>query len=226
MNGDSLYGYWQTSYINYAPDFGNGITYTVGTDNYATKWNYSMMNANTWKVNFTLPKAPTAGTQGRFYLALASSYGSNLTISVNGTQVGRFAPGNPSDAVVRLGSQGAFWDTSLLFNATLLKAGANTLSISQSGGTLEWDYLRLEANGTGAVGVINEASSSPVRLPAISLRGAALAGDGVHGLDVIGLDGRMLGHAIAGQTLDLSRFPHGTYIVRCGAEVFSVAWTR
>jgi hypothetical protein len=35
-----------------------------------------------------------------------------------------------------------------MFNSNLLKAGANTLTIDQSGGgaTLEWDYLRLEAN--------------------------------------------------------------------------------
>ncbi|MGO9838267.1 MAG: hypothetical protein ACLP1X_29145 [Polyangiaceae bacterium] len=71
-------------------------------------------------------------------------------MSVNGTSIGSFQSGNPTDSVVRLGSHGAFWDTQLLFAANLLKAGANTLTIrdSSAGATLEWDYLRLEADGT------------------------------------------------------------------------------
>jgi hypothetical protein len=101
-------------------------------------WNYSMMGATTWTVNFTLTNAPTAGSMARFYLALASSDGANLTVTVNGTSIGAFGPGNPTDSVVRLGSHGAFWDDSLIFNSNLLKAGANTLTIkdSSAGGTL------------------------------------------------------------------------------------------
>jgi hypothetical protein len=136
--------------VTYAANFGKGVTYTVGTDEYSTVWNYSMMGATTWTVNFTLTNAPTAGSMARFYLALASSDGANLTVAVNGTSIGAFGPGNPTDSVVRLGSHGAFWDDSLIFNSNLLKAGANTLTIkdSSAGGTLEWDYLRLEADGT------------------------------------------------------------------------------
>ncbi len=58
LNGDSLYMYWPTSWVNYTSEFGSGITYTVGTSVDSSTWNYSMMNAQTWKVNFTLPKAP------------------------------------------------------------------------------------------------------------------------------------------------------------------------
>jgi rhamnogalacturonan endolyase len=147
LNGSFNYSLWATSYVNYASQFGKGVTYTVGTDEYSKVWNYSMMGATTWTVNFTMANAPT-GTQGRFYLALASSDGSNLKVSVNGTSIGSISPQNATDSVVRLGSHGAYWDTSLTFNASLLKAGANTLTITQSGSgaTLEWDYLRLEAD--------------------------------------------------------------------------------
>jgi rhamnogalacturonan endolyase len=150
MNGPYDYSLWATSYVNYSSQFGNGVDYTVGKDDYSTVWNYSMMGAQTWTVNFTLANAPTKGSTGRFYLALASSDGANLTVSVNGTSIGSFQPGNPTDSVVRLGSHGAFWDTQLLFDANLLKAGANTLTIrdSSASATLEWDYLRLEADGT------------------------------------------------------------------------------
>jgi rhamnogalacturonan endolyase len=223
LYGDSLYGYWETAYINYPTEFPNGITYTAGADNYSKAWNWAMMDAQTWKVNFTLPKAPT-GTQARFFLALASSFGSHLAISANGAQIANFAPGNPSDAVVRLGSHGAFWDTSIVFNATALKAGANTLSIAQSGGTLEWDYLRLEADGTGVTGVINELKSGALVRRTISLRSAFLTGDGIHGVDLIGPTGRILARSIAGQALDISHFPRGMYVARCGKEVIAVPW--
>ncbi len=150
MNGSYDYSLWATSYVNYSSQFGNGVDYTVAKGDYSTVWNYSMIGAQTWTVNFTLANAPTTGSMGRLYVALASSDGANLTVSVNGTSIGSFQPGNPTDSVVRLGSHGAFWDTQLLFNANLLKAGANTVTIrdSSAGATLEWDYLRLEADGT------------------------------------------------------------------------------
>lgn len=109
--------------MDYTTQFGKGVTYTVGTDDYSKVWDYEMLGAGTWTVNFNLTKAA----------------------------IGNITPGNSSDAVVRLGSHGAFWDTPLTFDASLLKAGANTLTIEQTGGgaTLEWDYLRLEADGTG-----------------------------------------------------------------------------
>jgi rhamnogalacturonan endolyase len=149
LNGPYAYSIWPTSYETYAAMFGAGVTYTVGTDDYSKVWNYSMVGAATWTVNFTLATAPTTGSMARFYLALASNDGDNLTVKVNGTSMGDFdPPGNQSDAVVRLGSHGAFWDGSIVFAASALKAGANTLTITSTGGTLEWDYLRLEADGT------------------------------------------------------------------------------
>ncbi len=108
-----------------------------------------MMGDTTWTVNFTMANAATAGSQGRVYQALASSDGANMSVSLNGTSIGTFSPGNATDAVVRLGSHGTFWDTQLLFDAGLLKPGANTLAIKDASadGTVEWDYLRLEAGG-------------------------------------------------------------------------------
>jgi len=67
-------------------------------------------------------------------------------VSVNGTSIGKLAPQNQSDAVTRLGSHGYFWDGQIVFDATALKAGANTLTITSSAAGTEWDYLRLEAN--------------------------------------------------------------------------------
>jgi rhamnogalacturonan endolyase len=144
LNGAINYTNWATSYETYAANFGNGVTYTVGTDDYSKVWNYSDMDTSPWTVNFTMATASTG--QARFYVALAANEGGSLTVTVNGTQVGTLAPQNQSDAVTRLGSHGYFWDGELVFNANVLKAGANTLTIKGSGDALEWDYLRLEAN--------------------------------------------------------------------------------
>ena len=235
LNGDSLYPYWATSYVDYPTEFPKGITYTAGVDDWSKVWNFALMNDvnNAWAtnppntVNFTLPKAPTAGTQARFYLALASSFASGLSVAVNGTSIGNISPGNPSDAMVRLGSHGAFWDGQILFNANLLKAGANTLTIGQTksgeSATIQWDYLRLEADGTAAT-PDNLAARTVEQ--AIRRNGSALTGDGIHALDLVGVDGRMLGHAGPGEALDLASLARGAYFARCGRETLPLAWTR
>jgi rhamnogalacturonan endolyase len=144
LNGAINYTNWATSYETYATNFGKGVTYTVGTDDYSKVWNYSDMDTSPWTVNFTMAAAPTG--QARLYVALAANEGGSLTVTVNGTAVGTLSPQNTSDAVNRLGSHGYFWDGQIVFAASALKAGANTLVIKSSGGALEWDYLRLEAN--------------------------------------------------------------------------------
>jgi rhamnogalacturonan endolyase len=144
LNGAINYTNWATSFETYAAHFGNGVTYTVGTDDVSKVWNYSDMNTAPWTVNFNMAAAPTG--QARLFVALAANEGGTLTVTVNGKQVGTLSPQNPSDAVWRLGSHGYFWDGQIVFAASALKAGANTLTIKSSGQALEWDYLRLEAN--------------------------------------------------------------------------------
>ena len=143
LNGAINYTNWATSYETYATNLGNGVTYTAGTD-YSKVWNYSDMDTSPWTVNFTMTAAPTG--QARLYVALAANSGGSLTVTVNGTAAGTLSLQNTSDAVTRLGSHGYFWDGQIVFSASALKAGANTLVIKSSGGALEWDYLRLEAN--------------------------------------------------------------------------------
>lgn len=234
LNGDSLYAYWATSYVNYPSEFPNGTTYTVGKDDWSKTWNYSMMNDldSSWAtnppsmVNFTLSKAPASGTHGRVYLALASNIGVHLDVSVNGTSIGSFAPGNTSDAVVRLGSHGAFWDTGLVFSAGLLKAGANKLTIRQTksgeGATLEWDYLRLEADtGTATNGIEAKATVAGLRRV-----GPFLYGDGIHPIELSTLAGQIEVSVGPGEPLSLQRLPRGAYVARCGKANLSLAWIR
>jgi rhamnogalacturonan endolyase len=145
LNGPINYTNWSVADVTYEATFGKGVSYTVGTDDYAKVWNYASQDTAPWTVSFTMGAAPTG--QARLYVALAANEGGSLTVTVNGTQVGTLAPQNTSDAVIRLGSHGYFWDGQLVFAASALKAGANTLTIKSSGAALEWDYLRLEAGG-------------------------------------------------------------------------------
>ena len=153
------YSIWPTSFINYPTQFPNGVNYTVGTSNWKTDWNYAQVcNANNswaispWTINFTLAQAPTTGSKAALFLGLSSNYTSHLTITVNGTQIYSSAMANGSDAVIRLGSHGAYYDSLITFNSNLLKKGANTIILNQvkagEGNTIEYDYLRLEATGT------------------------------------------------------------------------------
>ena len=76
LNGAINYTNWATSYETYSTNFGKGVTYTVGTDDYAKVWNYSDMDASPWTVNFTMAAAGTG--KGRFYVALAANSGGSL----------------------------------------------------------------------------------------------------------------------------------------------------
>ena len=145
---DGLYNYtqWQ-NYINISNMSPNGgPNYTVGTSDWTKDWNYGQIGPITNTINFNLAQAPKTGVQSSLYLALASSYSTHINITVNGTQIASFVPGNGSDALVRLGSHGAFWDTRFPIAAGLLKAGTNTIVINQLKGTVEYDYIRLEAS--------------------------------------------------------------------------------
>jgi hypothetical protein len=84
----------------------------------------------------------------------------------------------------------------------------------------------LEADGTGVTNVNSAFSSAAIVRHSISLKSALLIGDGIHGVDLIGPDGRVLAHSKAGQTLDLSGFPRGMYFARSGKNVIAVPWMR
>jgi len=143
-NGDFNYTQWQ-NYMNMPTDYPNGVNYTVGTSNYAKDWNYGLRDVTSWNINFNLFEAPFAGSKVSLYLALASNYYTRFNVVVNGTTLISIGPGNGSDALIRLGSHGAFWDTHVDIPANLLKKGANTIVLSQTKGEIEFDYLRLEA---------------------------------------------------------------------------------
>ncbi|MGC3988773.1 MAG: AI-2E family transporter [Chthoniobacteraceae bacterium] len=172
-----------SKWMEYPNDFPSGPNYTVGTSRWTTDWNFiqpvvysttQTWNSSSSTITFNLASAPASGAQAQLYLGLASDYYTALIISVNGTNLGGskgpitnvtatpstlvstgFVPGyTGSDGSIREYNNGAFSDERITLPGTLLKAGANTITISQRqvGGTYfadhaMYDYVRLELTG-------------------------------------------------------------------------------
>ncbi len=142
-NGAFNYSLWATSYVN--PEFADGLTYTIGKSNWRKDWNYAHINTAPWTIAFNLKAAPEKGSPASLYIGLASSE-TTISVKLNGTDIGSYRTPCPSHPVIRLGSHGAFSETRLDIPSQLLKKGANKLVISQTKGTSQYDYLRLEAH--------------------------------------------------------------------------------
>ncbi len=153
-------------FMDYKDEFPNDIVYTIGQSNWSTDWNYvqqynmvGLTNQSAppeWKVKFDLANAPTTNTTAAVYIAVASAFRAALRVSVNGTDItpgtGVYPP-NPSNATIRKGIHGAFGDLRLTFPSELLHAGVNEVSFTllNHGGDIQYDYLRLEAQGTSVL---------------------------------------------------------------------------
>ncbi|MEO5712742.1 MAG: polysaccharide lyase family protein [Luteolibacter sp.] len=165
-----------SKFLEFPYDFPNGLNYSVGASRWSTDWNFAQPVVNsttgTWNsssstITFNLASTPAAGTQSSLFLGLASDYYTALVLTVNGTNLGStsgvtatpsalpstgFVPtSSRSDSTIRESINGAFSDERVTFPGTLLKAGANTITIAQRqvGGTYfanhaMYDYLRLE----------------------------------------------------------------------------------
>jgi rhamnogalacturonan endolyase len=105
--------------------------------------------ATPWSISFDMPTAP-AGGKATLRLAISGTGARSLDVSVNGQSVGKLdhlvtdgtmgATGN--------GIQGIWYEREVPFDATLLHAGTNVLTLTVPAGPLSggmiYDYLRLE----------------------------------------------------------------------------------
>ncbi|HVZ80588.1 MAG TPA: polysaccharide lyase family protein [bacterium] len=145
------------AFLDYANQFPGGVSFTVGSSNPGTDWNYcqpttytgSAYTGTTSRIYFNLASAPSAAQTARLYIAFASNYSSACILTVNGTvqtaavmgstngqyasitnpATGFYPPAHSFDSIVRLGSQGAWGDAYLDFAANKLHAGTNEIDI-------------------------------------------------------------------------------------------------
>ena len=152
-NSPSAWG----AFLAYANQYPGGVSFTVGSSNPGTAWNYcqpTTLNGSSYvgttsHIYFNLPSAPSAAQTARLYLAFASVYSAACILTVNGTvqtasvmgstngnytaisnpSTGFYPPDVSFDSIVRLGSQGDWGDAYLDFAANKLKAGTNEIDI-------------------------------------------------------------------------------------------------
>lgn len=150
--------YWQWGlYYEYPREFPHDVDFTIGQSEWRRDWNYCQppriegrqVKPTTWTIHFNLPEAPRGHAALR--LAICGSRGrGGIDVAVNGSPAGNTGPIPDSGVMHRDGIRGYWCERDVSFDASLLKRGANTLTLTNPArrwvdGVL-YDYLRLEAN--------------------------------------------------------------------------------
>ncbi len=160
--------------LQYAKLFPDDITYNIGKSDYHKDWFFDQPPHNTdpaahaapffgvvgadnrtganghatpFTIKFDLPNAPASGT-ATLRLAICGGGPRSLAVTVNDQpagQVNRITnDGTPKEHQI----SGMWYEREVPFNAILLKAGSNTLTLTVPEGAvsngLEYDYIRLE----------------------------------------------------------------------------------
>jgi rhamnogalacturonan endolyase len=139
---------------------------------------YGRGKETVWTIKFTMPKDEHGMAALRVALAGANPpRGGGLAIGVNGTYVGALGdgsnPDNPrvinTDAIRYNTDKGLWQQRTLKFDASLLKAGENTMTFTVPAGEVSsgvvWDYLRLELDENGTAPAVVPASVPTAPLP-------------------------------------------------------------
>ncbi|HVS54290.1 MAG TPA: polysaccharide lyase family protein [Opitutaceae bacterium] len=152
-HGDDFreWGLW----LKYPEEFPHGVNFVVGTSSERTDWNYAQPTVKgarkpagtQWNILFDLAAAPKKG-RATLRLALAGATNADLVVFVNGRSIGEITTGKDS-AMIRAGIHGQYLERDLAFAATLLKGGANRITLDQRAGgaaqiNVMYDCLRLE----------------------------------------------------------------------------------
>jgi rhamnogalacturonan endolyase len=162
LHGDNYY-HWGL-YLDYPKDFPTDVHYTIGKSDFHKDWNYVQIprapsdattgreggSATTWTVNFNLPQAPRGKAILR--MALCGSSGTTVSVAVNGHRAGDTGRLPYNATINRDAVQGNWFERDVNFDASLMHAGDNVLTLSIPAGGLtngvEYDYLRLELADT------------------------------------------------------------------------------
>lgn len=147
-------------YLEYPKLFPNDVDFTIGKSDYRKDWFFEQVphatednptgrgfgRATTWTIHFTLPETPQGKATLR--LALAGVSARNIAVAVNDRPAGTVTGLAYNATINRDGIQGSWAEKDVAFDAALMHAGANTLTLTIPAGGLTsgiiYDYLRLE----------------------------------------------------------------------------------
>lgn len=183
------------------------LTYTVGTSDPAEDWYYAQCKNGTWTVKFNADNTFTG--LGRFTASMAGTTNKpKLKVSLNGTQIASWSLSNNDAAIYRSATQaGRHVVKSATFDASLIKAGENELTLTMSGisknGGILYDCIKMEA----------QAATGETSLESVT---AEAAGD----YEIYNLSGMRVTVA---PSLDILDLPAGIYIWCRGATTGKIA---
>jgi rhamnogalacturonan endolyase len=145
--------YWQWGLYNeYPKEFPDDVNFVIGQSDYRNDWNYCQCpradrpNGTPWTITFKLPDV--ARGKATLRLALAASSARRINLIVNAKEAGDTGPLIDTATIRRDGIRGYWVEKDISFDASLLKAGQNTLTLTippgNAMGGVEYDYVRLE----------------------------------------------------------------------------------
>jgi len=135
----------------YAARFPQGVRYVVGQSDYSKDWPYLQVpypgkpELTPRTIVFDLPRAPAGMAALR--IAFAGKQSPAVRVAVNGVPAGEAGNLWFDSALGRNQIRGLWALRDVLFDAALLKAGRNEITLSITGGGVIYDYLRLELAG-------------------------------------------------------------------------------
>ncbi len=156
----SIPGLW----LNFANEFPNPMTYTVGASSWTNDWNYvqgaywvnGVAQNMAWTVKFNLPRVPVSGN-AVLNIAWAGAYSAAIQVFVNdpnrsGSVFRDFYPNVPSGAnsLIRQGIHDKYGINHINIPVSRFVAGTNTITLVQRRATtatssyVMYDYLNLE----------------------------------------------------------------------------------
>lgn len=151
-------------WLNFAGEFANPLTYTVGTSNWTNDWNYAqgayfvngVASNMVWNIQFNLPRVPLSGN-ATLNLAWAGAAYAAMQVFVNdprmtGTVWRDFYPSVPAGAntLIRQGIHDKYGVDHTAIPVSKLVAGTNTITLVQRRAVTDtssyvmYDYLNLE----------------------------------------------------------------------------------
>jgi len=152
--------------LQYPKLFPGDVTYTIGESQHAKDWFYAHVPHNTdptakvepfrgvvsngratpYAIRFRMDAAPRGTAVLR--LAICGTGTRALEVSVNGNATGQVQLGPGDGVITRHQVQGLWYERQFEFDASKLKAGENTLTLTVPAGPVNngvvYDYLRLE----------------------------------------------------------------------------------
>ena len=161
LNGNDHWHWGE--YVEYAKLFPNDVNYTVGKSDFHKDWFIYQVphdeslpdplgkgrgRETPWTVNFSLAAKPLAGQHAVLRLAIAGASARSIAVKVNGKDAGTVDGLVYNATINRDGVEGSWVEKDLSFDASLLQAGANTLTLTVPAGGITsgvaYDVVRLE----------------------------------------------------------------------------------